>query len=131
MDKETQQIIKNIAEIQIEALKRLREKEEELNSSLSREMVLKFLGLVKEGFEQDLREAIEDEIDNRTRIYKEIIEYPDLIKTLSEYQLYLCSHILFRMEDTWIIDNYHGVYGAWEIISTSLDKFHPELTLLW
>lgn len=131
MDKETQQIIKNIAEIQIEALKRLREKEGELNSSLSKELVLKFLGLVKVGFEQDLREAIEDEIDNRTRIYKEIIEYPDLIKTLSEYQLYLCSHILFRMEDTWIIDNSQGVYGAWEIISTSLDKFHPELTLLW
>ena len=131
MDKETQQIIKNIAEIQIEALKRLREKEEELNSSLSKELVLKFLGLVNDGFEQDLREAIEDEIDNRTRIYKEMIEYPDLIKTLSEYQLYLCSHILFRMEDTWIIDNSQGVSGAWEIISTSLDKFHPELTLLW
>ena len=48
----------------------------------------------------------------------------------SEYQLYICSHILFKMEDEWIHDLSQGVYGAWELLHKETNKFHPELTLI-
>ncbi len=39
-----------------------------------------------------------------------MIEYPQLIKTLTEYQLYVCSHILWKMEEEWITDNSQGFW---------------------
>ena len=43
MDKETEKVIKNLAEIQIEALGRIIKNEKNPNSSLSTELVLKLL----------------------------------------------------------------------------------------
>ena len=49
---------------------------------------------------------------------------------LDEYQLLLCSHILWKMEEVWILDNPQGVNGAWLEINKAISKFHPEYTLI-
>ena len=49
---------------------------------------------------------------------------------LNEYQLMICSHILFKMEDEWLIDNSQGVCGAWELLHKIQINYHPEITLL-
>lgn len=130
MDKETQQIIYSIAEIQIEALQRIKANEDKPNASLSRELVLKFLG-IEDDSSTRLQQEVNEVINQRIETYKQIQEYPHLIKMLSEYQLFVCSHILFKMEDTWILDNAQGVTGAWAIIKEAAYKFRPEFSLLW
>lgn len=132
MDKETQKIINSIAEIQIEALQRIKANENKPNAQLSKELVFKFLGLEDDNeFNEDVRKQVQEVIDQRIETYKNIQEYPYLIKMLSEYQLFMCSHILFKMEDTWIVDNPQGVYGAWSIIKEAIYKFRPEFSLFW
>ena len=131
MDKETQKIINSIAEIQIEALQRIKANENKPNAQLSKELVLKFLGLEDDNYELEVHEQVQEVIDQRIETYKNIQEYPYLIKMLSEYQLFMCSHILFKMEDTWIVDNPQGVYGAWSIIKEAIYKFRPEFSLFW
>lgn len=131
MDKETRQIINSIAEIQIEALQRIKANENKPNASLSKDLVLKFLGVEDDHHEFDISQQVQDVINQRIETYKNIQEYPYLIKMLSEYQLFMCSHILFKMEDTWIIDNSQGVHGAWSIIKEAIYKFRPEFSLLW
>jgi hypothetical protein len=85
MEKETRQIINNIAEIQIEALQRIKANENKPNASLSSELVLKFLGVDEDHYELELtvtREQVHEIIDQRIETYKNIQEYPYLIKML-------------------------------------------------
>lgn len=125
MDKETKDIIRRIAYIQVEALQNILDNFYNLNPS-ERDMLKDLLYLIPESEQEIL-----DTLHNRIQGYKEIIEYPNLIKAIDEQQLYICSHILFQMEDEWIIDNSQGVYGAWNILFKESYKFHPELTLIW
>ena len=104
MDAETKEVVKNIAQIQIEALTNIKNNITTTEPDLLRKLL---------------------QIN-----YEEIYEMPQLIKTLNEYQLYICSHILFKMEDEWIHDLSQGVYGAWELLHRETNKFHPELTLI-
>lgn len=139
MDKETEKVIKNIAEIQIEALGRIIKNEKNPNSSLSTELVLKLLEVGEENIPDDIpdselrnlfHELIEEETQKKIDLYKQLIEIPTSIRTLNEYQLYICSHILWKMEDEWITDNQQGVLGAWAEIQSCTRKFHQELTLI-
>ena len=139
MDKETEKVIKNIAEIQIEALGRIIKNEKNPNSSLSTELVLKLLEVGEENIPDDIsdselrnlfHELIEEETQKKIDLYKQLIEIPTSIRTLNEYQLYICSHILWKMEDEWITDNQQGVLGAWAELQSCKWKFHPELTLI-
>ena len=139
MDKETEKIIKNIAEIQIEALSRIIANEDKPNSDLGHELILKLLefdescipdkissGQMKKVFNGLIKEETQKRID----IYKQVLEIPTAIRILNEYQLYLCSHILWKMEDVWIIDNQQGVLGAWAELRSCTNRLHPELTLI-
>ena len=108
MDAETKTVIKNIAQIQVEALTHISKNLEDTDHYLLKRGVL----------------------DNMIKLYSDMIEYPQLIKTLTEYQLYVCSHILWKMEEEWITDNSQGVLGAWAIIQKYTNVLHPELTLL-
>lgn len=139
MDKETEKIIKNIAEIQIEALSRIISNSDKPNSVLGQELILRLLefdescipdeiptGQMKKAF----KELIKEETQKRIDIYKQVLEIPTAIRILNEYQLYLCSHILWKMEDVWIIDNQQGVLGAWAELRSCTNKLHPELTLI-
>lgn len=139
MDKETEKVIKNIAEIQIEALGRIIKNEKNPNSSLSTELVLKLLEVGEENIPDDIpdselrnlfHELIEEETQKKIDLYKQLIEIPTSIRTLNEYQLYICSHILWKMEDEWITDNQQGVLGAWAELQSCTRKFHQELTLI-
>lgn len=139
MDKETSQIIKNIAEIQIEALQRIIDNEDKPNASLSQELIIDLLNIdvsqLEEGtpynkMNQKLKTLIRRKVDMRIDAYKQMIEIPTAIYCLDEYQLLLCSHILWKMEEVWILNNSQGVNGAWLEINRAISKFHPEYTLI-
>lgn len=118
MDAETKTVIKNIAQIQVEALTHISKNLEDTDHYL-----LKKLLQIEEG-------EIRGVLDNMIKLYSDMIEYPQLIKTLTKYQLYVCSHILWKMEEEWITDTSQGVLGAWAIIQKYTTVLHPELTLL-
>ena len=139
MDKETSQIIKNIAEIQIEALQRIIDNEDKPNASLSQELIIDLLNIdisqLEEGtpynkMNQKLKTLIHRKVDMRIDAYKQMIEIPTAIYCLDEYQLLLCSHILWKMEEVWILENSQGVNGAWLEINRAISKFHPEYKLM-
>lgn len=132
MDKETKNIIQRIASIQVEALQNILDNLHNLNPS-EEDMLIDLLGLYHDptASEYSIEQEVIETLENRIQGYKDIIEYPNLIKSIDERQLYICSHILFQMEDEWIIDNSQGVYGAWNVLFKESYKFHPELTLIW
>ncbi len=125
MDKETKNIIQRIATIQVEALTNILNNFDNLNPS-EYDMLKDLLCIIPES-----REEVLETIQNRIQGYQDIIRYPNLIKAIDEQQLYICSHILFQMEEEWLLDNSQGVYGAWAILFKESYKFHPELTLIW
>lgn len=139
MDKETEKVIKNIAEIQIESLNRILQNEDKPNSALAQELILRLLEISEYAIPDDVplnklqvvfKNLVHEETQKRIDMYKQMLEIPSIIRTLNEYQLYICSHILWKMEDTWIIDNQQGVLGAWAELQICINKFHPELTLI-
>ena len=130
MDKETKDIIKRIASIQIEALQNIRDNFHNLNPS-EKEMLQTLLWLYPNVDDKTLEAEIYETLENRIQGYKDILEYPSLIKVVDEHQLYICSHILFQMEEEWLLDNSQGVYGAWDLLFKESYKLHPELNLIW
>lgn len=121
MDKETKDIIKLIAGIQIESLNSLKEDVSKGNN-IADDLIKKLLQIDNDGITMAL--------DDHIQLYVDIEQTPQLIQTISEYQMLVCSHILFRMEDEWVHTNSQGVLGTWAIFQKSNLKFHPELTLL-
>ena len=120
MDKETEKVIKNIAEIQIESLNRIIQNEDKPNSALAQELILRLLEISEDAIPDDVplnklqavfKDLVHEETQRRIDMYKQILEIPSIIRTLNEYQLYLFSHILWKMEDTWIIYNQKSVFG--------------------
>jgi hypothetical protein len=121
MDKETKDIVKLIAGIQIESLNSLKEDITKGNN-IAQDLIKKLLQIDNDEIIRALDEHIE--------LYVEIENTPQLINILSEYQMLVCTHILFRMEDEWVHTNSQGVLGTWSILQKANLKFHPELTLL-
>lgn len=121
MDKETKDIVKLIAGIQIESLNSIKEDVKNGND-IAQDLIKKLLQI-----EDD---EIIRALDEHTELYGEIENTPQMINMLSEYQMLVCSHILFRMEDEWVHTNSQGVLGTWAIFQRANLKFHPELTLL-
>lgn len=117
MDKSTEKILSNIASIQLEAIKIISQ-----DRSIPEDLSFRYLEIPSES---EFDEAVETLGD----LYNQMIEMPTMIRMLSEYQLLICSHILYRMEDVWMIDNSEGVFGAWSEIHAQMKKFHPEFTL--
>jgi len=118
MEQTTAKIISQIAEIQLEALHRLKKDK----SVINQEALMKLL----ETKESEIDEAI----DNHICLYEDLKNTPDLIKMLNEYQTSLCSYILWKMEDSWVSQNQEGVLGAWSVITTAQRKFHPEYQII-
>lgn len=121
----TKDIISKIADIQIEALSNICKNIQTIPGDLLAE----FLDCPP-GYEGD-KDIMLEETHARLEAYKFMKDYPSMIQSLSEYQLYICSHILFRMEEEWIQDNPEGVSETWNILFKNIDKYHPSLTLLW
>lgn len=121
MDKETKDIIKLIAGIQIESLNSLKDDVNNGNN-IAEDLIKKFLQIDNDEIIQALDEHIQ--------LYVDIEQTPQLINMINEYQMLVCSHILFRMEDEWVHTNSQGVLSTWAIFQRANLKFHPELTLL-
>lgn len=117
MDKSTGKIISNIASIQLEAIISI-----DKDRSIPEDLAFKYLEIPSESQWDHAVETLRD-------LYIQMMEMPTIIRMLSEYQLLLCSHILYIMEDVWMIDNPEGVFGAWGEIHAQMKKFHPEFTL--
>ena len=64
--------------------------------------------------------------------YQNIKSIPQAITLLDEYQLLVCSHILFRMEQVWMVEykDSYGISSLWSVIHECMEKFHPEYKLL-
>jgi len=125
-------IVKRICNIQIEALNRIITKYEVTDDSDLDEPLLTdlFQITVKPDDIKYLRALIKNSANDVINFYKEVRQNPSLLSMANEYQLLLCSHILFKMEDQWINDNPYGVYDTWKLIHKAMVKFHPEYTLI-
>lgn len=129
MDKETKDIVKLIAGIQIESLASLKE-EVKFTGNLNFMLLLKDLLKMEDDYLLLTKEDFLHALDQHIQLYVDIEDSPLLIRLLSEYQMMVCSHILFRMEDEWIQTNSQGVIGCWALFKEAQLKFHPELSLI-
>lgn len=118
MDKSTEKIIIQIASIQLEAIRTI-----DQDRSIPSDLAFKYLEIPSESQWDEAIETLE-------RLYSQMMEMPSMIKMLNEYQLLICSHILYNMEDIWMIDNSEGVFGAWYEIHSQMEKYHPEFKLI-
>lgn len=116
MDVETRRIMTQIASIQLEAIESI-QKDHDVDLDLARA----YLQVTDDEWEEQIKHHID--------LYKQMQEIPTTIRCLTEYQLLVCSHILYKMEEDWMIDNSQGVFGAWAEIHRAMMKFHPEFTL--
>nr|DAE96700.1 MAG TPA: hypothetical protein [Caudoviricetes sp.] len=121
MDKSTKKIIRYIASVQLEAISFLRK--EGINQEIDKDFILKFIEAPNE-------KEWKSSLDKLEEIYTQLKSVPTTFKLLNEYQLLVCSHILYRMEDTWSLDNQYGVFMTWSLIHQSMKKFHPEFKIL-
>lgn len=119
MDKETKEVIKLIANIQVNALKSIIDNGYRVNHKL----LCKYLQI----------NTIE--IKRATKLllgmYQNIQEDPRSFVFLPEYQVGVCAHILFEMEDIWV--NRFGIdaiHGAWQVIGRLNKEYHPEYSLV-
>lgn len=121
MDKSTKKIIRYIASVQLEAISFLRK--EGINQEIDKDFILKFIEAPNE-------KEWKSSLDKLEEIYTQLKSVPTTFKLLNEYQLLVCSHILYRMEDTWSLNNQYGVFMTWSLIHQSMKKFHPEFKIL-
>ena len=121
MDKSTKKIIRDIASVQLEAISFLRKKG--INQEIDKDFILKFIEAPNE-------KEWKSSLDKLEEIYTQLKSVPTTFKLLNEYQLLVCSHILYRMEDTWSLNNQYGVFMTWSLIHQSMKKFHPEFKIL-
>lgn len=119
----SKRVLKAIAEVQLKALDNIQNnpKDEDI------EFIIKYLEDVKTG------------VNNRIMVLKSLYTQiynsgsPRLnIELLSEYQLGICIHILFRMEDTWVtVFSSKEVQDTWSVLLKAQEKFHPEYQLFY
>lgn len=110
----TAHIISKIADIQLEALRKLRSNPD----SISKVYLMKLV----EAKNSDIIKAI----DHHIYLYEDLQKSPEMINMLTEYQTSICSFILWKMESEWIDINQEGVLGAWSLLINAQKKFHPE-----
>lgn len=119
MKKELKEIIQELAQIQIEALLQLKASPYSVDQYQLHQLI--------EYGDNDIIEVLE----NRIKYWKLIQEIPEAIMGISPYQLGVCTHILFTMEETWVQNNPDGIIALWDLFDIMYQKFHPEIKLLW
>ena len=117
IEPEAKQVLDMVCDIQLEALQSIRDyhnKEQKLAAKLIQSNLSDWnaqLGRLK-------------------ATYQNIKSIPQAITLLDEYQLLVCSHILFRMEQVWMVEYSYGISILWSIIHECMEKFHPEYKLI-
>ena len=119
IEPEAKQVLDMVCDIQLEALESIKDcpnKEQKLAAKLIQSNLSDWnaqLGRLK-------------------ATYQNIKSIPQAITLLDEYQLLVCSHILFRMEQVWRVEYKYsyGVASLWSVIHECMEKFHPEYKLI-
>lgn len=110
-----------IADIQLKALTNLYEHRDEVDKDL----IFRYVESVSEEYGRSINRVIDVYQQFFTSRFSE--KYVEL---LSEYQLDICIHILFRMEDQWLKQfSQREINSAWNILFKAKEKFHPEFRL--
>lgn len=117
IEPEAKQVLDMVCDIQLEALQSIKDypnKEQKLAAKLIQSNLSDWnvqLGRLK-------------------ATYQNIKSIPQAITLLDEYQLLVCSHILFRMEQVWMVEYSYGISSLWSVIHECMEKFHPEYKLI-
>lgn len=117
IEPEAKQVLDMVCDIQLDALQSIKDypnKEQKLAAKL-------------------IQSNLSDwnaQLGRLTATYQNIKSIPQAITLLDEYQLLVCSHILFRMEQVWMVEYSYGISILWSIIHECMEKFHPEYKLI-
>ena len=113
IEPEAKQVLDMVCDIQLDALEDIKDypnNEQKLAAKLIQE------------HESDW----DNQISRLTAMYQNIKSIPQSIILLDEYQLLVCSHILFRMEQVWMVEYSYGISSLWSVIHECMETFHPE-----
>lgn len=117
VEPEAKQVLDMVADIQLQALQSIKD-----YPNNNRELAAK---LIRE-HESDW----DNQIQRLQALYQNIKSIPQAIIMLDEYQLLVCSHILFRMEGLWMAEHSYGISSLWSVIHECMAKFHPEYQII-
>ncbi|MCM1438762.1 MAG: hypothetical protein NC131_06075 [Roseburia sp.] len=117
IEPEAKQVLNMIVDIQLEAIQSIKDYPQN-----NRELAAKLI--------QQHESDWNTQIDRLTAMYQNIKSIPNAIILLDEYQLLVCSHILFRMEAIWMYEYSYGISSLWTVIHECMEKFHPEYKLI-
>lgn len=114
---EAKQVLDMVCDIQLSAIEYIKDYPNE-----SRELAAKLI--------QEQESDWNAQIGRLKAMYQNIKSIPQAITLLDEYQLLVCSHILFRMETVWMVEYSYGISSLWSVIHECMEKFHPEYKLI-
>lgn len=117
IEPEAKQVLDMVCDIQLSAIESIKD-----YPNKSRELAAKLI--------QEQESDWDAQIGRLTAMYQNIKSIPQAITLLDEYQLLVCSHILFRMESVWMVEYSYGISSLWSVIHECMEKFHPEYKLL-
>lgn len=117
IEPEAKQVLDMVCDIQLDAIKSIKD-----YPIKSRELAAKLI--------QEHESDWDAQIERLTSMYQNIKIIPQAITLLDEYQLLVCSHILFRMEQVWMVEYSYGISSLWSVIHECIEKFHPEYNLI-
>lgn len=117
IEPEAKQVLDMVCDIQLSAIESIKD-----YPNKSRELAAKLI--------QEQESDWNAQIGRLTAMYQNIKSIPQAITLLDEYQLLVCSHILFRMEPVWMVEYSYGISSLWSVIHECMEKFHPEYKLL-
>lgn len=117
IEPEAKRVLDMVCDIQLKAIKSIKD-----YPSKSRELAAKLI--------QEHESDWDNQIDRLTAMYQNIKSIPQAILLLDEYQLLVCSHILFKMESVWMVEHSYGIFSLWSVIHKCMEKFHPEYNLI-
>ena len=119
MEQGTKNVIKCIAEIQVDAIESIVYSGYKVNHKLLCEYL------------QITTSEIRNAANLLLSMYKNITADPRSFVFLPEYQVGVCAHILFEMEEIWVNKyGFEAVHGAWEVIGKLNREYHPEYSLV-
>ena len=119
MDHGTKEVIKRIADIQVSAIESIINEDYKVNHR----MLCKYLQITP------------TEVKSATNIllsmYQNISADPRSFVFLPEYQVGVCAHILFEMEEVWApLVGFDAIHETWKIIGRLNKEYHPEYSLV-
>lgn len=119
MDKGTKEVIKRIADIQVSAIESIINDDYRVNHRL----LCRYLQITPT--------EVKSATNQLLTMYQNISSNPLSFVFLPEYQVGVCAHILFEMEDVWAPTlGSDAIHGAWRVIGRLNKEYHPEYSLV-